>query len=118
MNLVDQPDRLLLVSHAAVIVQASFVLSGARCLRVSVSQGEGSQSAPRCRLVRSWTLGQQPGKQAVEPLQAEAGMGLYLLSVCWAWVYSCRGRGAPVPLKNCFLVCHSPRGLANGNPIG
>lgn len=71
------------------IVQAAiFVLSGFQqfraCQDLTVSQREGSQLTPGCRLIRSWTPRQQLGKDRVTPLpRRNWEIGIFACSL-WA----------------------------------
>lgn len=108
--------ELLVASQTFVIVQAAiFVLSGYQWLRVcqdlTVSQREGSQLIPGCRLISSWTLRQQLWKDRVKPLpRRNWEAGTFACSLC----AESSGRGVVTAgrsllhlFKSCFYVCCS-----------
>lgn len=120
--------KLTLAIGIFVIIRAAyFVLSGSQYLRVcqdeSVSQRGKSQSAPRCRLIRSWTFRQQLVNYVVKPLSGkDSKMGDF---ACPLGAEPGKGAGsedshtsANTPSKYCFFVCHIPVRFMDVSPVG
>ena len=117
-----QPE-LLLISQTFLIVQSMFFVFGPPynwgCAKTCQCPKRRIESAPRFRLIESWTFRQLLGKYVVRPLPGTNWeMGTFACSFCiWPRYIQSGVGGAPIPTKNCFFVWYGPVGLGNARSI-